>query len=134
MLICAVVLSVAELNALVPLSGGIIRHVERFCDPALSFAQGWNIAHANAILLPAIIVACAVIIDFWNPGVSHAVWISALGGLLIFSDLLLVSIYRELEFIFAIMGILLVVGISLMVSFFSGLLLPVSYIRYERVP
>ncbi|CAG8234040.1 unnamed protein product [Penicillium nalgiovense] len=71
MLICCVVLSVAELSALAPLSGGIIRHAEWFVDPALAFAQGWNSVYANAILLPAEMVTCAVIIDFWSD-VNHA--------------------------------------------------------------
>ncbi|CAI7594918.1 unnamed protein product [Penicillium bialowiezense] len=112
-LICCVVFSVAELSALAPLSGGIIRHAEWFVDPALSFAQGWNSVYANAILLPAEMVACAVIIDFWSD-INHAVWISVLGGLLILSNMLLVSIYGELEFIFAMMKIALIIGVNIM--------------------
>lgn len=114
-LICCVVFSVAELSALAPLSGGIIRHAEWFVDPALSFAQGWNSVYANAILLPAEMVACAVIIDFWSD-INHAVWISVLGGLLILSNMLLVSIYGELEFIFAMMKIALIIGVNIMVN------------------
>lgn len=113
-MICCVVLSVAEMSALVPLSGGIIRHAEWFVDPALAFAQGWNSVYANAILLPAEMVACAVIIDYWSH-INHAVWITVLGGLLIFSNFLLVSVYGELEFVFAIMKILLIVGVNIMV-------------------
>ncbi|CRL25147.1 Amino acid/polyamine transporter I [Penicillium camemberti] len=115
MLICCVVFSVAELSALAPLSGGIIRHAEWFVDPALAFAQGWNSVYANAILLPAEMVACAVIIDFWSD-INHAVWISALGALLIISNMLLVSIYGELEFVFAMLKIALIVGVNIMVS------------------
>ncbi|KAG5997785.1 hypothetical protein E4U43_002570 [Claviceps pusilla] len=113
MLICAVVFSVAELSALVPLSGGIIRHAEWFVDPALAFAQGWNSVYANAILLPAEMVACAVIIDYWTH-VNHAVWITVLGGLLVFSNFLLISVYGELEFVLAILKILLIVGVNIM--------------------
>ena len=51
------VLSIAELSALVPLSGGVVRHAEYFVDPALSFADGWNAIYS----LPAEIVAAAVI-------------------------------------------------------------------------
>lgn len=116
MLICFVVMSIAELSALVPLSGGIIRHAEYFADPALSFAQGWNSVYANSILLPAEMVACAVIIDFWSH-INHAVWITVLGGLLIFANTLLISVYGELEFMFAIIKILLIVGINILVSF-----------------
>ncbi|CAG8942464.1 unnamed protein product [Penicillium salamii] len=112
-LICFVVFSVAEMSALAPLSGGIIRHAEWFVDPALAFAQGWNSVYANAILLPAEMVACAVIIDFWSD-INHAVWISVLGGLLILTNMLLVSIYGELEFIFAMMKIALIIGVNIM--------------------
>lgn len=114
LLICAVVLSIAELSALVPLSGGIIRHAEWFVDPALAFAQGWNSVYANAILLPAEMVACAVIIDYWTH-INHAVWITVLGGVLVFSNFLLISVYGELEFIFAILKIALIVGVNILV-------------------
>jgi hypothetical protein len=43
------VISIAELAALVPLSGAVIRHAEYFVDPALSFAQGWNYVFAVAL-------------------------------------------------------------------------------------
>ena len=115
LLMCGVVMSVAELSALVPLSGGIIRHAEWFVDPALSFAQGWNSVYANSILLPAEMVACAVIIDYWSH-INHAVWITALGGLLIFSNMLLISVYGEMEFVFSIIKIALIVGVSIMVG------------------
>ncbi|KAH0600972.1 hypothetical protein MHUMG1_01973 [Metarhizium humberi] len=112
-LMCAVVVSIAELSALVPLSGGIVRHAEWFVDPALAFAQGWNSTYANAILLPAEMVACAVIIDYWTH-VNHAVWITLLGGLLIASNLLLISVYGELEFVLAMLKIALIVGVNVM--------------------
>ncbi|KAJ3493584.1 hypothetical protein NLG97_g4643 [Lecanicillium saksenae] len=97
-----------------PLSGGVVRHAEYFFDPALAFAQGWNSVYANAILLPAEMVACAVIIDYWSHTINHAVWIVVLGGLLIFSNFLLVSVYGELEFVFAILKIALIVGVNIM--------------------
>ncbi|KAG6104767.1 hypothetical protein E4U14_005489 [Claviceps sp. LM454 group G7] len=108
-----VVFSMAELSALLPLSGGIIRHAEYFFDPALAFAQGWNSVYANAILLPAEMVACAVIIDYWSH-VNHAVWITVLGGLLVFSNFLLISVYGELEFVLAILKIALIVGVNIL--------------------
>ncbi|KAJ5094692.1 Amino acid/polyamine transporter I [Penicillium angulare] len=108
-LIYCVVLSVAEMSALLPLSGGIIRHAEWFVDPALSFAQGWNSVYANAILLPAEMVACAIIIDFWSP-INHAVWISVFGTLLIISNTVFIDVYGELEFFFALLKIALIIG------------------------
>ncbi len=116
-LVCAVVFSVAEMSALVPLSGGVVRHAEYFADPALAFAQGWNSVYANAVLLPAEMVACAILIDYWtHGGVSHAVWIVVLGGLLVLSNFLLVSVYGELEFVFALLKIALILGVNIMAS------------------
>jgi amino acid transporter len=48
-----VCMSIAELAALVPLSGAVIRHAEYFFDPALSFAQGWNQIYAYIVSLPS---------------------------------------------------------------------------------
>lgn len=116
-LICAVVVSVAEMSALVPLSGGVVRHAEYFFDPALAFAQGWNSVYANAILQPAEMVACAVIIDYWaHNEISHAVWIVVLGGLLVLSNFFLVSVYGELEFVCAMLKIALIIGVNIMAS------------------
>ncbi|KAF2716028.1 hypothetical protein K431DRAFT_324081 [Polychaeton citri CBS 116435] len=98
-LIAFVVMSMAELSALVPLSRGVVRLAEYFFDPALSFAQGWNTVYATVVLLPAEMVASAI---------------TVLGGLLLVSNFLFVRVYGELEFVFAILKILLVVGSIIM--------------------
>jgi amino acid transporter len=59
-----VVLAVAEMAALVPLSGGIVRYAEVFVDPALSFANGWNLVY-KGLIIPTEIVAAAVLMSFW---------------------------------------------------------------------
>lgn len=99
-----------------PLSGGIIRHAEYFVDPALSFAQGWNSIYSYLITIPAEIVAAAVIVQFWTT-INNAVWITVFGALLFASNLFLVRIYGELEFTFATLKILLIVGMNIMVRF-----------------
>nr|OQO23832.1 hypothetical protein B0A51_09776 [Rachicladosporium sp. CCFEE 5018] len=113
-LVTAPVLSIAEMSALVPLSGGIIRHAEYFFDPALAFANGWNQVYSYMVSLPAEIVAAAVIVNFWNESVSNAVWIVIFGLLLVASNIYLVRVYGELEFSFALLKIMLVVGLNLM--------------------
>ncbi|CAG8980958.1 hypothetical protein HYALB_00003817 [Hymenoscyphus albidus] len=89
-LVTGVVLSIAELSALVPLSSAIIRHAEFF------------------------IVAAAVIVEFWNTHVASAAWITIFGVLLVVSNLLFVRVYGELEFTFASLKILLIIGINIM--------------------
>lgn len=112
-LVSCAVLSIAELSALVPLSGSIVRHAEYFFDPALSFAQGWNSVYSNCIGLPAEMTAVAVIMQFWLT-VNNAVWITVFGLLLFASNLCFIRIYGEMEFFFAMLKILLIVGLIIM--------------------
>lgn len=101
-------------SALVPLSGGIIRTAEYFVDPALSFANGWNSIYSSMVSLPAEIVAAAVIVQFWDQVTNSAVYITVFGVLLLASNLCLVRIYGELEFTFAMLKIMLIIGLNIM--------------------
>lgn len=61
----AVVFAVGEMGALMPLNGGIVRYAEEFFDPAMSFANGWNLVYSYLTSIPAEIVAAAVLVEFW---------------------------------------------------------------------
>lgn len=108
-------MSVAELSALVPLTGATVRHAEYFVDPALSFAQGWNSLYSWFVSLPAELTAAAVIVSFWDSTTTAAAWIVLFGALLVIANLLFVRIYGEMEFIFATLKIMLIVGLNIMV-------------------
>ncbi|KIK53872.1 hypothetical protein GYMLUDRAFT_77368 [Collybiopsis luxurians FD-317 M1] len=114
LLISGVVLSLAELTALVPLSGSIIRQSGYFFDPALSFAVGWNYVYVACVSIPAEVTAAAVLIEFWTTSVSAGVWITVLGLLIISTNVFFIRFYGELEFGFAILKILLVLGLIIM--------------------
>lgn len=120
-LVIGVMMSVAELSALVPLSGAVVRHAEYFVDPALSFAQGWNSLYSWFVSLPAELTAAAVIVSFWDSTTTAAAWIILFGALLVIANLLFVRVYGEMEFIFASLKIMLIVGLNIMVCrpFFS---------------
>lgn len=115
-----VVLAVGEMGALVPLNGGIVRYSEYFVDPALSFANGWNLVYSYLVSIPAEIVATAVLVEFWVT-INNAVWITVFGALMLISSLLFVRVYGELEFGFSMIKIALIFGINIMVSLFSYL-------------
>lgn len=68
------------------------------------------------ISLPAELTAAAVIVSFWDDWTTAAAWIVLFGGLLVIANLLFVRVYGEMEFIFATLKILLIVGCNLMVS------------------
>ncbi|CAH0054582.1 unnamed protein product [Clonostachys solani] len=110
---CCVTLDVGEMGALVPLSGGIVRYSEIFVEPALSFANGWNLVLKGLIVIPAEITATAVLMKFWLD-ISSAAWITLFGGLTIITSSLLVRVYGELEFVFGLLKILLILVIDIM--------------------
>ncbi|KAJ5815573.1 amino acid permease [Penicillium riverlandense] len=112
-LISGVTLSIGELSALIPLSGGVIRPAAYFVDPAFSFAQGWNVTYQYLISIPAEISAAAVIVQFWVT-VNNAIWVTVFSAILFASNIFLVRIYGEVEFTFAILKVCLVVGMNIM--------------------
>lgn len=69
-------------------------------------------------------IAAAVIVSFWNYTISPAAWVTLFGGLVIISNLLFVRVYGELEFTFASLKILLIIGLNLMVRFYPSVGLP----------
>ncbi|KAJ5133660.1 amino acid permease [Penicillium atrosanguineum] len=112
-LITGVTLSIGELSALVPLSGGVIRPAAYFVDPAFSFAQGWNVTYQYLISIPAEISAASVIIQFWVT-LNNAIWVTVFSAILFATNLFLVRVYGEIEFTLAILKVCLIVGMNIM--------------------
>lgn len=114
-LISGVTLSIGELSALVPLSGGVIRPAAYFVDPAFSFAQGWNVTYQYLISIPAEISAASVIIQFWIT-LNNAIWVTVFSAILFATNIFLVRVYGEIEFTLAILKVCLIVGMNIMVK------------------
>ncbi|KAF2716173.1 proline-specific permease [Polychaeton citri CBS 116435] len=112
-LVAPVVWVMGEMGALVPLSGGVVRYAELFVDPALSFANGWNLVYSYLVSIPAEIVAAAVLVEFWVT-VNNAIWITLFGVLMLITAFSMVRVYGEVEFFFCTLKILLVIGINVM--------------------
>lgn len=110
-----VTLATGEMGTLVPLNGGIVRYAEYFVDPALSFANGYNVVYSYLVSIPAEIVAAAVLVQFWSD-LNSAIWISIFGVVMLCTSMAFVRVYGELEFGFSLMKILLIIGVNLMVS------------------
>lgn len=113
-MIWTVCMSIAELSAFLPLSGGVIRHAEHFVDPALSFAQGWNQVYSYLVSIPAELVAATVLIEFWST-INNAVWISVLGLILVATNFCFVRLYGEIEFVMSMLKICLIIAVNVMV-------------------
>ncbi|PCG99117.1 Amino acid/polyamine transporter I [Penicillium occitanis (nom. inval.)] len=109
----AVTLAIGEMGTLMPLSGGIVRYAEYFVDPALAFANGYNLVYSYLVSIPAEIVAAAVLVQFWSD-LNSAIWITIFGLLMLCTALVFVRVYGELEFSFAMLKIMLIIGLNIM--------------------
>jgi yeast amino acid transporter len=101
-------------SALFPVTGSFVRHAEILIDPAVGFAVGWNLVYGNWMSVPSEISAGVVLIQYWNTSVSPAVWVTILIVLSALVSIAFIGVYGEVEFFFAILKILLVVGMVIM--------------------
>ncbi len=125
LLTASVALSVGELSAFMPATGGFIRHTTKFVQPALGAAIGWNycnyipspcffgslrsslfsatnpkstrVGYMMAVTGPAELSAAATLIEFWHPNVSPAVWYTVFIVAIFMINLCGVRIYGEVR-------------------------------------
>ncbi|KIK71217.1 hypothetical protein GYMLUDRAFT_33353 [Collybiopsis luxurians FD-317 M1] len=111
----ATMISLGEMVAYLPISGGHIKLAERFVDPAFSFAMGWNYWYTWTIILPAELSAASVIIDFWDKNTKHNYgWVTICMVVVIAINLCGAGVYGEAEFIFASIKVLTITGLIIL--------------------
>ncbi|KAH3686690.1 hypothetical protein WICPIJ_002334 [Wickerhamomyces pijperi] len=98
----------AEVSCLLPVSSTTVRQLEQFVDPALGFAYGW-ICVWGAIM-PGEISAAAVVVSYWTD-LSQGIWITIIIVVIIASNSWSIRFYGEVEFTFAMLKLLLLVGL-----------------------
>ena len=108
LVVCAVQFALGEVAALLPLTGGFVRHADLLTDPALGFASGWNLVYGNLLSIPSEISAICVLFQLWTQ-VNSAVFIVVFIVLTFAIGLAVVRVFGEVEFCFAILKIALVV-------------------------
>jgi amino acid transporter len=113
LVVCAVQFALGEVSALFPVTGSFVRHSELLVDPALGFAIGWNVVYGTYLSVPSEISAAVVLIEFWTEKYA-ALWITLFIIVTFLVGITLVRVYGEVEFFFATLKILLVVGIVIM--------------------
>ncbi|CCH42091.1 dicarboxylic amino acid permease [Wickerhamomyces ciferrii] len=100
--------ALAEVATLMPVSSAVVRHLEQFIDPAWGFAYGWITVWGS--IMPGEISAAAVIVSYWTD-ISQAAWISIIIVIIIATNSYNVRFYGEVEFVFAMIKILLLIGL-----------------------
>ena len=108
LIVCAVQFALGEVSALLPVTGSFVRHAEFFVDPALGFAVGWNLVYGNILSIPLEITAICALFEFWTD-INPSLWIIIFIIITTVVGLAFVRIFGEVEFVFAILKIALVV-------------------------
>src|SRR3984893_6785916 len=93
--------SLGEMATQLPIPGSFEAYAERFIDPSLGFAVGWNYWFSWSITLAAELVAGALIVQFWFPHSNSALWAMGFFTVLLALNLLSVRAYAEAEYWFA---------------------------------
>ncbi|KAF8837562.1 hypothetical protein BDN67DRAFT_972766 [Paxillus ammoniavirescens] len=106
--------SVGEMISLLPLAGGHIRLAERFVGPAFCLAMGWNCWYSWTLTIPAELAAAMTLIDYWRPGVDNTIWITMCLLVAIGINLFGVGVYGEVEFMFASIKVITIVGLIIL--------------------
>jgi len=115
--------SLGEMATQLPIAGSFEAYAERFIDPSLGFAFGWNYWFSWSITLAAEFVAGALIVQFWFPATSPTYWAMGFFVLLMALNLLSVKAYAEAEYwfsgikvvtviIFLVVGALMILGLA----------------------
>lgn len=113
----------AEMVTYLPMRGITVPYfVGRYVDPSLAFAAGWNYWYAYAMLVGAEAVAAGIIIDYWQPPVHIAVWMTIVLLVMLALNIVAVSFFGEAEFWFASIKLILILGLIIVgwVIFFGG--------------
>lgn len=102
--------ALGEMAVIFPVSGSFAHYATRFLDPAWGFAMGWMYTFSWLVTLPLEIVAASMTIDYWNPGVSNAVWAAIFWVAIVSINLFGVRGYGEVEFVLSIIKIVAIIG------------------------
>ncbi|OAA47119.1 amino-acid permease inda1 [Metarhizium rileyi] len=123
MIVWVVMNCLAEMVTYLPMRGITVPYfVDRFVDPSLGFAAGWNYWYAYAILIGAEATAAGIIIDYWGANVNIAVWITIVLMVILLLNIIAVSFFGEAEFWFASIKLITIMGLIILgvVIFFGG--------------
>ncbi|KAH6646484.1 general amino-acid permease GAP1 [Truncatella angustata] len=106
--------ALGELAVAFPVAGSFSAFSTRFLDPSWGFAMGWNYALQWAVVLPLEIIAASITIEYWNPHLPKAIFVTVFLFCIVVINFFGVKGYGEAEFIFAIIKVTAVIGFILL--------------------
>lgn len=94
----------------IPVSGAFCQYAARFIHPSLGFAMGWIYWVSWALTYALELTASGLIIQYWDRDLSIAIFIAIFWVAITAVNFLPVKFYGELEFWFAGIKVLMVIG------------------------
>ncbi len=114
--------SLGEMATHMPISGSFSSYANKFIDPALGFALGWNYWYNWAITIAAEMVAGSLLMKYWFPNVNAVFWSILFLAIIVGLNILSSKAYGESEYwfagikvvtvlVFIVIGVLMIIGI-----------------------
>jgi amino acid transporter, AAT family len=103
--------ALGELLTYRPTAGSFATYADEFCGPFYGFVTGWSYWFMWIVTVMAELTAIGVYMQHWFPDIPQ--WVPALVALVLLygSNLLAVRVFGELEFWFALIKIVTIVGL-----------------------
>jgi amino acid transporter, AAT family len=105
--------ALGELLTYRPVAGSFASYADEFCGPFAGFLTGWSYWFMWMVTCMAEVTAIGIYVNYWLPDVPQ--WVPALVALIVLysANLLAVRVFGELEFWFALIKIITIVGLIL---------------------
>ncbi|KAJ1549078.1 hypothetical protein HK405_010152 [Cladochytrium tenue] len=109
-IVYSVMVALGEMATYIPISGAFAAYASRFVDPSLGFAMGWIYWFSWAVTYALELTASGLIMQYWVPDLNVGICIGVFWVVITALNFLPVSFYGEVEFYFASVKVVTVVG------------------------
>ncbi len=103
-----------EMATYIPHRRGFAGHATRFVSPSFGFATGFGYLFKYLLISPNQLVAASLVIRFWRPDLSPAIWITIFLVAILVINFLGVAVFGELEFWLSLVKILTLTGLIIL--------------------
>jgi len=124
-------LSLTEMATYLPIPGAFTRYAARFVDPSLGFSMGWLYWLSWAITYALELTAAGLIIQWWNSTLSIGIFITIFWVPITLLNFLPVNIFAEIEFWFASLKVIALIGFSIFGICVNAGASPQGYIGFK---
>ncbi|OGE57243.1 hypothetical protein PENARI_c002G04555 [Penicillium arizonense] len=109
-IVYSVMTALGEIATYIPIPGAFTSYAARLIDPSLGFAMGWIYWFSWASTFALELTATGLIIQYWDSNIQIAIFIAVFWVVIIIFNMMPVGFYGEMEFWFASIKVITVIG------------------------